>query len=221
MQELDFCARNQYEGAMFRKSGDIKGLSFTANRTRRIADESDIDEVLRQAEKYPNITGAIFDDFFIAPENDGGKVARHSVANVKTIRDRLHQFPLRKLYLWVVWYKKQLDHPVEEYTELFDVITFWNMRAPAEIEEIDGDFAKLVDKTAGKSRMTGCYMWNYGEGKPLSIQEIKAEVEKYYGWIKDGLSAGIIFCSNCCADLGLAAAEWVREWIKEVGQEEL
>ena len=182
---------------------------------------SDLDEVLRQAAKYPNVTGAVLDDFFQHPDHNGGKVARHSLDSLRGMAERLHGFKARPLALWVVWYKGGLDWPVGDYLGLCDVITYWNMWAAAKFKEIDDDFAKLVAKTPGKRRLAGCYLWNYGEGKPLTIAETRAQCEKYHGWIRDGSIEGVIFCSNCCADLGLEAVAWARDWIKEVGAEEV
>ncbi len=179
--------------------------------------KTDLEDLLSQARRHTNITGAILDDFFLNPEGGKGKLARAGLEEIKSMREKLHGFSSRKLDLWVVWYKKGLDSPVADYLEQFDVITYWNMRAPAEERELEGDFEKLVRKTPGKRRMTGCYMWNYGEGKPLSVPEIRTQCEKYTRWMREGLSEGIIFCSNCCADLGLEAVEWVREWLGENG----
>ncbi len=183
--------------------------------TRNNDNQSDLEEVLRQAEKFPNVTGAILDDFFTG----NAARARHSPQSIVAMRDRLHNFSKRPLDLWVVWYKRGLAADVDDYLKIFDVITFWNMRASAELAELDNDIAQVVRRTPGKRRLAGCYMWNYGQGKPLTIPEIKAQCEKYYGWIQKGYIEGIIFCSNCCADLGLEAVEWTRDWIKKVGDE--
>ena len=185
---------------------------------RNNGNQSDLEEVLRQAKKFSNITGAVLDDFFISPAHNEGRVARHSYESIVDMREKLHS---RSLSLWLVWYKIQLDWPVEDYLKLFDVITYWNMKASGEFAEIEDDFGKVVDMTPGKRRMLGCYMWNYGDGKALTIAEIQNQCEKYYNWIKEGKAEGIIFCSNCCADLGLEAVEWVRNWIKEVGDKEI
>lgn len=190
-----------------------------AGSTRNNAEQSDMEEVLRQAEKYPNITGTVLDDFFCSSEL--GRVARHSLNSIARMRNELHAFAPRPLDLWLVWYKQQLDWPVDKYLELFDVISYWNMKAPAEFAEIDRDFGKLIALTPGKRRMLGCYMWNYGDGKALTVAEIRMQCEKYHEWIKAGKAEGIIFCSNCCADLGLEAVEWVRRWIKDFGDEEI
>jgi hypothetical protein len=188
---------------------------------RNNGDASDLDEVLRQAEKYSNVTGAVLDDFFISPEHNNGKVARLSLEYIAAMRDKLHNCAARPLDLWLVWYKRQLDWPVEEYLELFDVITYWNMKASSEFAEIEDNFGQVISMSPGKRRMLGCYIWNYGEGKPLTLAEIEAQCEKYREWIKAGKAEGIIFCSNCCADLGLEAVEWTRNWIRENGEEEI
>ena len=186
-----------------------------ASSERNNNDASDLDEVLRQADKYPNVIGAVLDDFFY-----GGP--RLSFEAIEDMLERLHNFHLRPLELWAVYYTRGLEDAVaKEYVKYFDVITIWNMWASAEFEKIDDDFLKAVEMSPGKRRVAGCYMWNYGEGKELSISEIKAQCEKYYEWIKRGDAEGIVFCANCCADLGLEAVEWVREWISEVGEEEI
>lgn len=135
------------------------------------------------------------------------------------MQEKLHQ---SKLELWVVWYKRQLHWDIDDYLKEFDVITCWNMKTPAEKNELADNLAYMIERTPGKRRMNGCYIWNYGEGKPLTVKEIKFECEAYYNMIKQGKSEGIIFCSNCCADLPEAqeAVDWLRGWIKEVGEEE-
>jgi hypothetical protein len=73
---------------------------------RNSNDQSDIDEVIRQAELFPNITGAVLDDFFASVEgfDTGGAIARHTVKSIASIKDKLANFSQRKLDLWMVWY---------------------------------------------------------------------------------------------------------------------
>jgi len=186
---------------------------------RNDGNASDLDEVLRQAERYPNITGAVLDDFFkikVTPDDIHG---RHGVESIRAMRERLGGFSPRPLDLWVVWYKRQLGFDVSDYLPLFDVITYWNMKAPAELDELERDIATVVSRTPGKRRFAGFYMWNYEEGKPLTRRETRAQCDAYLRWMERGDTEGIIFCSNCCADLGLEAVEWIRDWIREVGEE--
>lgn len=182
---------------------------------------TDLDEVLRQAERYPNIVGAVLDDFFGHRTEPEEVWARYPVEKIREMKERLHHASPRPLDFRVVWYKRQLEFPVDDYLKEFDVITYWNMRTPAEKESLPHDLARMVERTPGKRRMTGCYIWNYGGGKPLSRSEIQFECESYYNLIKAGKSEGIIFCSNCCADLPEAqeAVGWLRGWIREAGEE--
>jgi hypothetical protein len=39
--------------------------------------------------------------------------------------------------------------------------------------------------------------------------------------LKKGDIEGIIFCSNCIADIGLETVEYTRKWIAEVGNERI
>ncbi len=184
--------------------------------------ETDLEEVIRQAQMFPNVKGAVFDDFFGAfGEPNVTHWARYSVEEVRRIKDRLHNSPAGPLDLWVVWYQRGLDYPIDDYLKEFDVITYWNMNTPAHHHRVEEDLARMVERTPGKRRLTGCYIWNYGAGRPLTIPEIKFECETFYNMIKSGKSEGIIFCSNCCADVGGPAVDWLRNWIKEAGEEEI
>jgi hypothetical protein len=183
-------------------------------------DQSDLDEVLRIAEIYPNITGAIMDDFFLATEVPGKSSGRHSIESIQRISDKLHNFKKRRLDLWVVWYTYQLDFKVNDYINLCDVITLWTWKG-ADLQNLDANIQKFVSKTPGKRRLAGCYMWNYGERKPLTMDQMKYQLDKYYNWIKKGDIEGIIFCSNCIADIGLDTVDFTRKWIAEVGNEKI
>lgn len=190
--------------------------------TRNSDDQSDIDEVLRQAKKYPNVIGAVLDDFFASVQGfvKDGKIARHSVGSIRSMRDKLHGFSKRRLDLWMVWYAAQLDLDVAEYLELCDVITLWTWSG-SELAALDDNIRKFVAKTPGKRRLAGCYMWNYGERKPLTMEQMQFQLDRYYHWIKKGSLEGIVFCSNCIADIGLEAAELTRQWIAKVGNEKI
>lgn len=204
------------------KLSEMKKLVWSAkgdSGSKRNNTQTDLEEVLRQAELFPNVTGAILDDFFWHHFDPKEAWAVYPLEMTREMRKRLHEAKPRSLDFWVVWYKQQLEFKIDDYLREFDVITYWNMRTPAEKKEFPNDWARVVERTPGKRRMNGCYIWNYGEGKPLTIEDIKFECETFHQLIKKGDSEGIIFCANCCADVGGPAIEWLKGWIKEVGEE--
>lgn len=187
-----------------------------------VNDHSDIDEVLRMAEIYPNVSGAVLDDFFYGKEVSGRNIGRHSLESIRSMRDRLHGFSERRLNLWVVWYDYQLDFDgVDDYLDLVDIITFWTWEG-RNLTHMDENIKKCIKRTPEKRHFAGCYLWNYGERKPLTMEQMKYQLDRYYQWIMKGDIEGIIFCSNATVpDVGLDTAEYTRQWIAEVGKEKI
>ena len=173
-------------------------------------DQSDIDEVLRMATIYPNVTGAVLDDFFsVLP-------AKHSVESVRAMADKLHNFAKRRLDLWLVWYTFQLDIDISQYLDSFDVITLWTWEG-IDLQNMDSNIRKFIEKTPDKRRLLGVYMWDFAEGKPLTMEQMKFQLERCYHWLKEGSVEGLVFCSNTILDIGLETVEYTRKWISEVG----
>jgi hypothetical protein len=83
------------------------------------------------------------------------------------------------------------------------------------------DMAAWTARTPGKRRLLGCYMWNYGEKKPMTIDQMRYQCSLGLQWLKDGSIDGMIFLASCICDLGLDAVEWTRRWIAENGDLEL
>lgn len=203
------------------KLKDLKQVVWSAvgagGVKRNSDDKSDLDEVIRQAGIHGNVTGAVLDDFFPSIENfeSNGKRARHTLESIRMMSERLHNFPGRRLDLWLVWYSYQLDYDVADYVNLCDVVTLWTWKG-SDIAALDANITQFVAKTPGKRRLAGCYMWNYGEKKPLTLEEMRYQLDRYEHWIDQGVLEGIVFCSNCIADIGLDTVELTREWIDKV-----
>jgi hypothetical protein len=176
----------------------------------------DLDEVLRQANKYSNITGAVLDDFFDGTTGE----ARIPLNNLKEIKVKLQVDAPHPLDLWLVYYEIHLGRPHQPYFDLCDVITFWTWNG-RNLCDLESNFEKIMQLTPGKRRLAGCYMWNYGEQKPMTIEQMKHQCSIYYDWLQKGYIEGIIICSNCITDIGLDTVEWTKNWINEIGQKEI
>lgn len=174
--------------------------------------DGDLDEVLRQAERFPNVTGGVLDDFL------GKRRGIFSPQDVARWRDRLRACPARPLDLWIVLYDHQLDQPVQPYLDVCDVITFWTWKAE-DLRQLERNMDRFEAMTPGKRRLAGCYMYDYGNRKVMPVDLMQKQCELGLQWMRDGRLDGLIFCSNCCADLGMPAVEWTRDLIARVGDD--
>ncbi len=184
-----------------------------ASSARNDRDGDDLDEVLLQAVKYPNISGGILDDLFRPKQ----KNARLSPERLKTIADRLHSAP-RKLSLWLVYYASLLEIDYSRWLEIADVITFWSWTSK-ELADAAANLEKIIAMTPGKQHYAGCYLYNYGDCRPLSVDEMQSQLSLYRELLLSGKIQGVIVCSNTVADVGLEAVEYFRKWLREHGQE--
>lgn len=201
------------------KLRDLKEVVWSAigdaSSKQHDGNKSDLDEILRIAAHYDNITGAILDDFFIAPTPDG-RVARHSVESIQDMRNKLHGFSKRPLDLWLVWYAHQLNYDLTDYIKLFDVLTFWEWKG-SNLEHLDRNIDAFIDKTPGKRRIIGCYLWNYGEKMPMTVDQMEHQLEVCRRRIKRREIEGIVFCANTVVDIGLESVAFTRKWIAKHG----
>lgn len=169
----------------------------------------DLEEVLRQAEKYPNVVGGVLDDFFRPEQRD----ARITLERLKEIRERLHAFP-RKLELFLVYYAALLEIDYTPYLELVDVVTFWSWDS-AELACAEENLNKIIAMTPGKKHLAGCYLYNYGDCRELTDEEMRNQLELYYRFYQENKIDGVVVCSNNIADTGVKAVEIFREFMAD------
>ena len=73
----------------------------------------------------------------------------------------------------------------------------------------------LLAPACGK--VLGCYLWDYGEKKPMPLDLMRHQGESGLRWLRQGRIEGIIFLASCVCDLELQAVEWTRGWVAKVG----
>lgn len=176
---------------------------------------NDLEEVLRQAEKFENVTGGVLDDFFRPATKD----ARLTPAQLQYIAEQLHS-ARRPLSLWLVYYAALFDIDYTAYLEMVDAVTFWSWNS-AELAEAEKNLNRIIAMTPGKEHYAGCYLFNYGDSCPMTLDEMKFQMDLYYKFLKEKKIQGVIVCSNNIADTGLEAPEYLRQWLAEHGEEEL
>jgi hypothetical protein len=179
-------------------------------------DGSEVAFVREQAARRPNWTGVMMDDFFLEQPAEDGRFAVHSPEALAAIREQL-VVAGRRLDLWVVLYDHQLHLPVDDHLAQCDVVSFWTWRA-ADLAQLDANMARLEAIAPGRRIALGCYMWDYGAGKPMPLGAFQAQVERGLDWLRAGRIEGMIFLASCICDLDLDTIAWTREWVARVGE---
>ena len=174
-------------------------------------DEETREAVLELAGRMPNITGVIMDDFFRASRGTEGLTAALSQDELQEVTDRL-TLPDRRLDLWVVLYDHQLGYEVGPYLDRCDKVTFWTWQAE-NLANLEADYARAESLTPRHSRLLGCYMWDYGNSRPMPVELMRRQCEYGLELLRSGRIEGMIFLASCICDLQLEAVEWTRRWI--------
>lgn len=183
--------------------------SSVANNT-----ETDLEEVLSLAKRFPNIQGAALDDFFHQVDK-GGQFSRWSAADVEGFHKRLHEAQPRELDLWVVVYAHDRHLPIGEHLKSCDVLTFWTWKAE-EIVALETNLSRLEAIAPGKRISMGVYLWDFGNNRPMPMALLRRQCEQGLAWLREGRIEGMVFVASTICDLNLEAVEWVRGWIAEL-----
>ena len=191
--------------------------SVTGSGGSRCGEEEDF--ICTLAEKYPNVTGAFFDDF----TGNSMKRLEHSPEFIsdlfKKVRNTLDK-ACRPMELWSTCYTNLVERfPASMYDPL-DGITIWNM-ATSEIPNMDADFSTYEKLLPTKRKMLGIYLFDYGKGVSVEKELMEMQCETGLQWLKEGRIEGMVFLTNCVMGIGLESDYWLRSWIDKVGNEVL
>ena len=173
----------------------------------------DSEEILRQAQRFSNISGGILDDFFRPETGD----ARMSLERLQEIAERFSHAS-RPLDLWLVYYAALFDVDYSEYLKLVDVISFWSWDS-RQLAQARENLEKIIAITPGKKHYAGCYLYNYGDCREITDEEMNFQLDLYLDFWKQKKIDGIIVCSNNIADTGVNAVEIFRKWNNLHGSE--
>ena len=182
-------------------------------------DTDELATVLALAGRFPNIGGVIMDDFF-RKGDDGGWRGVHTPSELRQMRVKLHA-GRRTLPLWVVLYAHQLapesaQGTISDHLAETDVVTFWSWQAD-DLVDLERDFAAAERLAVGRQMILGCYLYDYGDKRPMPVAALERQCKVGLEWLQSGRIAGMIFLGSCICDLELPAVEWARDWIAEVG----
>ncbi len=154
----------------------------------------------------------------IVPPDSEPFPASLSVDELQQIRS--HTIHGKSLPLMAVIYTRQVKARALPHLNAVDQLCLWTWR-PDDLKNLETNFEALEQLVPGKELFLGCYMYDFHEGKPLSVDRMKHQTERAHRWLREGRIKGIIFLSNGIADVGLEAVAWTRQWITDHGHETL
>jgi hypothetical protein len=176
----------------------------------------DFEFVRQLAKKFPNIVGVQLDDFF-QTTLDGGLKGVLTPKELAYLRVQLVADG-RRLETWTTVYRHDLKHDVSEYLNQIDVLEYWTWNAK-DLVGLEEGF-KQAERAAPRARkVLGCYMWDYGDSKPIPILLMEKQCKTGLQWLREGRIDGMIFLASCICDMEIEAVEWTRNWIREVGDQ--
>ena len=126
----------------------------------------------------------------------------------------------KKLPITAVVYARQISASLKPYLDEVDQLSLWTWR-PADLDHLEHNLTALEQLIPGKPVLLGCYMYDFAQGKPIPVEQMKMQVELGHRWLGEGRIAGMIFLATPNVDVGLKAVDWTREWIAQVGEEQL
>ena len=178
-----------------------------------------LEATLQLGEKYPNMVGAMMDDFFCLTSRDG-RVGALNLKELEYLRERMKMVGGRKLDLWVVLYRGDMVSDVSAYLAKTDVVTFWTWDS-GQLESLEEGFAQAQHAAQGRRLLLGCFLWDWNANKPVPLPLMQKQCRVGLEWLRQGRIEGMIFLGSPLVDMGLEAVEWTRKWIQEVGDERL
>ena len=198
----------------------LRRVVWSVVGARGQTDEDERAHVLDLAARHPNITGLMLDDFF------GSELATKGEEPAVLPADKLRELRTeltvagRRLHLWAVVYEHQLERPLAPYLDLLDLVSLWTWDSE-KLSGLEANLERLEEVAPRCGRVLGCYLWDYGAKKPMPLELLWHQCEVGLRWLRQGRIEGMIFLASCLCDLELEAVEWTRNWIAQVGDEQL
>lgn len=182
----------------------------------------ELDEVLRLAEKYPKIVGGILDDFWNDYRMNLGIYTPELVAE---IHQKLHNAKNKPLDLYGVIYdwivsSEERNPRLIPYLEHLDVATLWTWYGE-NLKDLEKNLSWLEEHAPGKRFGVGLYMWDYGNSKPYTREQVEYQLCVFQKWLLEKRIDIVFVCSNCTMDVGIEAVDWTRDWVARVGDLEI
>ena len=137
-----------------------------------------------------------------------------SPTQLRAIRERLSARG-RRLPMTCVVYTHQISPRILPHVNEVDKVAMWTWRSD-DLKDLEANFEKLERIVRPKPILLGCYLFDYGANKQISVDRMRHQCELGLKWLREGRIEGMIFLASNVCDMGLPAAEWTRGWVDSV-----
>jgi hypothetical protein len=178
-----------------------------------------VEPLIEEARAFPNIGCGVFDDFV-----RGGSYRNIPIENLFEVNRRMHDNGVRRLDMWMVLYTHEFgvdargDAEFHPFIAPFDGIIMWTWKE-SDVSLIDAKFELFKQMTAGKRRMLGCYLYNFGENRQATGAAVRWQLDRYREMIRAGEAEGVVLHTNTMADLDYEAYDVAIDWMRVHGDE--
>lgn len=187
---------------------ETKRIGFSITDSAKESFDEKVRLGLEYADKMPNLTTLIMDDYW---SNAAYRQKKDRLLKVK------REVAVRGLKLGVVLYADAngVKPEFKEVLDLCDEITFWfwNGKNVSGIEEQVGKLRAVVGRE--KSVLLGQYMWDFGGKQPMSAERMENQLAQTSRLLASKAISGIIFHCTPLVDMNLEAVNISRRWIQE------
>lgn len=113
-------------------------------------------------------------------------------------------------------YENQISDRIMPHIEHVDKVVLWTWVAD-DLKDLKKNFEKLEKLVSPKPVLLGCYMYDYGGTRPISVEEMEFQCDLGLKWLKEKRIEGIVFLASNICDQNLEAVDWTKNWISKVG----
>jgi len=168
---------------------------------------SEAENLSRLSRDFPNVAGAIIDDFGGLIKNRGYSPQRLAQIHSALKRDN------DNLNLWTVVYAHELDPQFwAPYLPHLDVANLWVWKAE-DLPHLDEYLDGCAGIFLGKPIILGCYLRDYPTLSPVPLELLRFEFERIAAYLEQGRIAGFSILAACLIDQHPEQAAWVRDFL--------
>lgn len=123
----------------------------------------------------------------------------------------------RKLPITCVIYTHQISPRFLPHVDQVDKVAMWTWRSD-DLVNLEANLEKLRQVVHPKPILLGCYLFDYGDNKQMTVDRMKRQCELGLKWLQEGKIEGMIFLASNVCDMELPAVEWTRKWTTSAGK---